>query len=60
VLYLTPCTIPFRQAIVEFLERRGLIAAMDRSLPEEWADELPRVLGHMVREESRFGAEFWL
>lgn len=59
VLYLTPCTIPFRQAVVEFLGRREMIEPMAPNLPHEWDDILPRVLGHLVREESRFGFEFW-
>lgn len=59
ILYLAPCTIPFRQAVVDFLERRQLIEALDRHLLEEWDDLLPHVLGHLVREESRFGCDFW-
>ncbi len=36
-----------------------MIETMARSLLDEWGDVLPRVLGHLVREESRFGSEFW-
>jgi hypothetical protein len=59
VLYLTPCTIPFRQAVVEFLGARRMIETMAWNVPDEWGNMLPRVLGHLVREESKFGSEFW-
>ena len=58
-LYFTPCTTPFKQAILQFARMRRLDLVVDPCLAEEWQDVLERLLGHVLREEHRFGVEFW-
>jgi hypothetical protein len=60
VLHFTPCTTPFRQALLEFAKARCHRWLDDPAIIAEWQDVLERVAGHILREERVFGVEFWL
>lgn len=59
-LYFTPCTTPFRQAAIEYAERRFDNVNLSTDFLKPWLPMLQRVIAHTLREEGRFGDRFWI
>ncbi|WP_224371656.1 hypothetical protein [Hyalangium versicolor] len=60
VLYFTPCSTPFRQAVIEYTQKRFSNTHFDSNFLSPWLTALQRIIGHTLREEGRFGNGFWL
>jgi hypothetical protein len=59
VLYFTPCTAAFRQAVIEYSRSHLPHATLESRVPEGWEAILLRLVGHSLKEEPRFGMDFW-
>ncbi|SAL80478.1 hypothetical protein AWB68_05866 [Caballeronia choica] len=59
-LYFTPCTTPFRQASIEYAQRRFDTVSLGMDFLKPWLPMLQRVISHTLREEGRFGDRFWI
>jgi hypothetical protein len=59
VIYFTPCSTPFRQAVTEFVRRRFTQFNFDGEFIKPWLTMLKRVIAHTLHEEARFGDRFW-
>jgi hypothetical protein len=59
-LYFTPSTTPFRQALIEYAQRRFDTVSLGTDFLKPWLPMLQRVIAHTLREEGRFGDRFWI
>jgi hypothetical protein len=58
-IYFTPCSSPFRIALMEYARRRYSTVSFDRTFVEPWMPMFGWVMSHVLREEGHFGNRFW-
>jgi hypothetical protein len=58
-VHFTPCSGPFLDAITTYCQTAGLNTIAGGGLTSEQNELLKTVAGHVVREEPKFGYDFW-
>jgi hypothetical protein len=59
VIYFTPCSTPYRQAVLEYAHRHCPNVSLSAKLDAEWRSLLSRLLPRILDEERCFGVGFW-
>ena len=59
VLYILPCSGPFRRAMVEYSTRTFPHVDISSAFIAGWSEPLRRIVGHIFVEQGCFGNRFW-
>jgi len=60
VLYFSPCSPPYRDAVAAFIRIKDYPASFENAFMDSWRDLLSPAISHTLREEGKFGSNFWL
>ncbi len=59
LIYFTPCSGPFLDVLTTYCQSESLNIIAGCGLTAEHSELLKKLAGHVVREEPKFGFDFW-